>query len=274
MSLLNTYSPRPWMVTEEKDIRRFYKRLEQGQAEGKKPPFSRYQVALVHGTSANWFVAVLVLTDAAGDDSEKIVADTKRWFLECGVEVDESESLSLRGETIEASLDHRYTIVKSFGTVGTPTVPRRKGARAGDKKKDAPAAPTYTEEQFKFWVWVYSLPFWPIVTLGTLVLALAAGLTWYLVKDGFTWWSVIPGAVALGALKMTTEFVEGARWGPTGQAYVSIVGFVGCSLLTIWLLSQDDFTWWVLLPGGIAVAALFGAIGLLIEVRDQQRRLR
>jgi len=66
MSLHTAYS---WPCGDsETETRAFYHRLTTGHAAGEAFPFSRYQIGLARG-SYTWFVAVLVLTDASGDDS-------------------------------------------------------------------------------------------------------------------------------------------------------------------------------------------------------------
>ena len=102
----------------ENETRAFYQRLKAGHAAGHEFPFSRYQVALCRG-SYTWFVAVLVLTETAGDDSLYIHGRSEEWFAKCGGGgYQDYETIPLRGASIESSIGAEYDILESFGTLG------------------------------------------------------------------------------------------------------------------------------------------------------------
>src|SRR4051812_37732141 len=115
MSLHTAYS---WPYGDsESEARAFYQRLKAGHQAGKTFPFDRYQVGLVQG-SYTWFVAVLVLTEAAGDDSLYVYGRCVEWFDQCGGGgYQDYETIPLRGSSIESSIGRDYSILESFGSL-------------------------------------------------------------------------------------------------------------------------------------------------------------
>jgi predicted Zn finger-like uncharacterized protein len=150
MSLLCAYS---WPYGDsEAEARTFFDALSNGHAAGKRLPFARHQVALVHSPHFDtWFVAVLVFTDSPGDDSVAITRANDSWFRECGAGgFQDSESVTIRGGTIRACFDHRYEVLATVGTIGDPVgpLPRptpgalEKAIGEDDKAGKPPAAPS------------------------------------------------------------------------------------------------------------------------------------
>jgi len=143
----------------------------------------------------------------------------------------------------------------------------------------ASVAPDYQEGDLWFLDLLANLPLWITLVVGTVFISGLTGISCYLVKDGFSWWSVLTGFGALGMLLFTAVIiaanrapVAGVTGGPVaGGAYIGFVISVGCSLIMVWLVSRDGFFWWLLLPGFLALLGVIATFLCFLGYCEERR---
>lgn len=101
-------------------------------------------------------------------------------------------------------------------------------------------------------------PSWLEFAVGATILVAALAWSVYLVKDGFNWWVLGSGCLALFGLGIATKAME--RFGEHHRnLWIGSVVCLGLIASTIYLL-RDGFTYWSLPTGIMALLLLSGLI--------------